>query len=118
NLVLPPGWLALGVAGLAEGNPLPALLATVVLGLIGSASLWRGRPPPPRPFHPTFHPRHAPPGVAAPPPPAPAHGGPAPGGPGWTCWSGACRGCRSRPRPLRWRGCAPCCAPPRPRCCC
>jgi hypothetical protein len=41
NLVLPPGWLALGAEGLAEGNVLPALFGTLGLGLIGSASLWR-----------------------------------------------------------------------------
>jgi hypothetical protein len=41
NLVLPPGWLALGAEGLAEGNVLPALFGTFGLGLIGSASMWR-----------------------------------------------------------------------------
>lgn len=41
NLVLPPGWLPLGVEGLADGNVLPALLGTLGLGLIGSFSLWR-----------------------------------------------------------------------------
>src|SRR5262245_34191043 len=41
NLVLPPGWLPLGAWGLAEGNPLPALLGTLGLGLIGGGSLWR-----------------------------------------------------------------------------
>jgi ABC-2 type transport system permease protein len=41
NVALPPGWLPLGAMGLAEGNPLPALLGTLGLGLIGSVSLWR-----------------------------------------------------------------------------
>ena len=41
NLVLPPGWLPLGIRGLAEGNVLPALLGTLGLTLIGSASLRR-----------------------------------------------------------------------------
>ncbi len=41
NLVVPPGWLALGAAGLADGDVLPAVLATLALGLMGSASLWR-----------------------------------------------------------------------------
>jgi hypothetical protein len=41
NLVLPPGWLPLGAMGIAEGNPVPALLGTVGLTLIGTASLWR-----------------------------------------------------------------------------
>ena len=36
NLVLPPGWLPLGAAALAEGDALPALLGTLGLGLIGS----------------------------------------------------------------------------------
>jgi hypothetical protein len=41
NLVLPPGWFPLGAEGLAAGNVLPALLGTLGLSLIGSASLWR-----------------------------------------------------------------------------
>ncbi|HSQ57375.1 MAG TPA: hypothetical protein VLM40_16755 [Gemmata sp.] len=41
NAVLPPGWLPLGVEGLAEGAVIPALLGTLGLTLIGSASLWR-----------------------------------------------------------------------------
>lgn len=41
NLVLPPGWLPLGAWGLADSNPLPALLGTLGLGLIGGGSLWR-----------------------------------------------------------------------------
>jgi hypothetical protein len=41
NLLLPPGWLPLGAAGLAEGNVLPALLGTLGLAAIGTASLWR-----------------------------------------------------------------------------
>ena len=41
NAVLPPGWLALGAEGLADGAVLPALFGTLGLGLIGSLSLWR-----------------------------------------------------------------------------
>lgn len=41
STVLPPGWLALGAEGLAAGNVIPALLATVGFALIGSASLSR-----------------------------------------------------------------------------
>jgi hypothetical protein len=41
NLAVPPGWLPLGAAGLAEGNLVPALLGTLGLTLIGAASLWR-----------------------------------------------------------------------------
>jgi hypothetical protein len=41
NLVLPPGWLPLGAMGLLEGDVLPALLGTVGLTVIGTASLWR-----------------------------------------------------------------------------
>jgi hypothetical protein len=41
NLFLPPGWLPLGVATAAEGEILPALLGTMGLALIGTASLWR-----------------------------------------------------------------------------
>lgn len=41
NVVLPPGWLALGGATAAEGNIIPALLATIAYSLIGAASLWR-----------------------------------------------------------------------------
>src|SRR5262249_59937782 len=41
NLVVPPGWLPLSATELAEGNPLPAVLGTLGLGLIGAASLGR-----------------------------------------------------------------------------
>jgi hypothetical protein len=41
NIVLPPGWLALGATTLAEGGVVPAILGTLGLGLIGAASLWR-----------------------------------------------------------------------------
>ncbi|MBO0701287.1 MAG: hypothetical protein J2P46_23015, partial [Zavarzinella sp.] len=41
NTVLPPGWLPLGAAGLADAAVLPALLGTLGFGLIGTASLWR-----------------------------------------------------------------------------
>jgi len=41
NLALPPGWLALGAAGAADGQVVPALLGTLGLGLIGAGSLWR-----------------------------------------------------------------------------
>lgn len=41
NLALPPGWLPLGVAGLAEGNVVPPLLGTLGLTLIGTLSLRR-----------------------------------------------------------------------------
>ncbi len=41
NLAVPPGWLALGAAYAANDEVLPPLLATLVMGLIGAASLWR-----------------------------------------------------------------------------
>jgi len=41
SIALPPGWLAMGAATLAEGNGLPALAGTLGLALIGTASLWR-----------------------------------------------------------------------------
>jgi hypothetical protein len=41
NLCLPPGWLPLGAAEASAGHVLPALLGTLGLGLIGTASLWR-----------------------------------------------------------------------------
>jgi hypothetical protein len=41
NVMLPPGWVALGAAGATEGNAIPALLGTLGLGLIGAGSLWR-----------------------------------------------------------------------------
>jgi hypothetical protein len=41
NRVLPPLWLPLGVAAAVEGNVVPALLGTLGLGLVGTASLWR-----------------------------------------------------------------------------
>jgi ABC-2 type transport system permease protein len=41
NLAIPPGWLALGTSGLADGKVLPALLATLGFTLIGLFSLSR-----------------------------------------------------------------------------
>lgn len=41
NVLLPPGWLPLGAKGMAEDNALPLLLATLGMGLLGTASLWR-----------------------------------------------------------------------------
>jgi hypothetical protein len=41
NMVLPIGWLPLGVTTAAEGNLWPSLLGLAGLTLIGSASLWR-----------------------------------------------------------------------------
>jgi hypothetical protein len=41
SLVLPPGWPPLGVAALAEGSVLPALLGMFGLSFIGALSLWR-----------------------------------------------------------------------------
>ncbi len=41
NLIVPPGWLPLGAAGLMAGDFLPALLGGLGLTAIGSASLWR-----------------------------------------------------------------------------
>lgn len=39
NLLLPPGWFALGAAGLADGAALPALAGTLGLTLIGLVAL-------------------------------------------------------------------------------
>ncbi len=41
NLVLPIGWLPLGVMTAAEGRVVPAILGLLGMSLIGSASLWR-----------------------------------------------------------------------------
>lgn len=41
NLAVPIGWMPLGAAWCIEGNPLPAILATLALAGLGSASLWR-----------------------------------------------------------------------------
>jgi hypothetical protein len=41
NLVLPLGWLPLGVKAAADGNFVPALLGTLGMSLIGAGSLWR-----------------------------------------------------------------------------
>jgi ABC-2 type transport system permease protein len=41
SLIIPPGWLALGVSELAAGGVIPALLGTLAFGLVGTASLWR-----------------------------------------------------------------------------
>jgi ABC-2 type transport system permease protein len=67
NLVLPPGWLALGAMELAEGNPLPALLGTLGLGLIGTVSLWRAYRTTVRYYTGQFNARRTTPVPAAPP---------------------------------------------------
>lgn len=41
NLILPIGWLPLGIVTAAEGRLLPALLGCVGMSAIGAASLWR-----------------------------------------------------------------------------
>jgi hypothetical protein len=41
SAILPPGWVAVGAEGLAEGNPLPGLLVFLGFGLIGFLSLRR-----------------------------------------------------------------------------
>lgn len=41
NIILPIGWLPLGVMTAAEGRGLPAILGVLGMTLIGSASLWR-----------------------------------------------------------------------------
>ena len=41
NVVLPVGWLPLGVLSAAEGRVLPSLLGLAGMTLIGTASLWR-----------------------------------------------------------------------------
>jgi ABC-2 type transport system permease protein len=41
NLFFPPGWLPLGAAAAVEGNPVPALLGILGLGLVGTVSLVR-----------------------------------------------------------------------------
>ena len=41
NMVLPVGWLPLGVMTAAEGRVMPSILGLVGMTLIGAASLWR-----------------------------------------------------------------------------
>ena len=41
NMVLPLGWLPLGVKSAAEGNMIPSLLGLLGMTAIGTASLWR-----------------------------------------------------------------------------
>ena len=41
NLVLPVGWLPLGVMSAAEGRVMPSILGLLGMTLIGTASLWR-----------------------------------------------------------------------------
>jgi ABC-2 type transport system permease protein len=41
NLVLPVGWLPLGVMAAAEGRVMPLILGMLGMSLIGTASLWR-----------------------------------------------------------------------------
>jgi hypothetical protein len=41
SMILPPGWLGLGIADLVDGSPVAALLGTAGLALIGAVSLSR-----------------------------------------------------------------------------
>jgi hypothetical protein len=41
NLILPIGWMPLGVMAAAEGRALPAILGCLGMTLVGTASLWR-----------------------------------------------------------------------------
>jgi ABC-2 type transport system permease protein len=41
NMVLPVGWLPLGVMAAAEGHVMPAILGMLGMSLIGAGSLWR-----------------------------------------------------------------------------
>ncbi len=41
NMVLPIGWLPIGVMAMAEGHLVPSILGVLGMTLIGSASLWR-----------------------------------------------------------------------------
>ena len=41
NMVLPVGWLPLGVMAAAEGHVMPAILGMLGMSLIGGGSLWR-----------------------------------------------------------------------------
>jgi ABC-2 type transport system permease protein len=41
NMVLPVGWLPLGVMAAAEGHVIPSILGLLGMTLIGAASLWR-----------------------------------------------------------------------------
>ncbi len=41
NMVVPLGWLPLGVTAAAEGSVLPSLLGAIGMSLIGTAGLWR-----------------------------------------------------------------------------
>jgi hypothetical protein len=67
NLVVPPGWLPFGAGAAAEGNPLPALLGTLGLGLIGTVSLWRSYRTTVRLYQGQFSSGKAPPVAVAPP---------------------------------------------------
>ena len=74
NLVLPPGWLPLGAMSIAEGNVLPAILGTLAMTLIGTASLWRSYRTTLRLYTGHYTAKQAKPVAAAPPRPVGAPG--------------------------------------------
>jgi hypothetical protein len=109
NLVLPPGWMAWGALGLAEGNVLPALLGTVGLGLIGAGSLWRSYRTTLRLYRGEFSAGTARATAEAPKTQAGARPR--------VCSRRACPGCRSRPPRSPWPASAGSCGPPRRNSC-
>ncbi len=109
NMVLPVGWLPLGVMAAAEGRVLPSLLGLLGMTLIGTVSLWRAYRTTSRRIRgsPRTGKRRPAPAVA----PTAKHrqAGRA------CCSKRAFPACRSRSRPSRWRASARSCGRPRRR---
>ena len=112
NLVLPIGWLPLGVMAAAEGNIGPAILGLLGMTLLGAISLWRAYRTTLRLYRGEFTSRRAGPASAV------AKSAPARKPGDRQRSKQKFRGCPSRCQPSRWRACVRSCGHPRRKCCC
>ena len=109
NLVVPVGWLPLGVMSAAEGRVVPSLLGLLGMTLIGTASLWKA-------YRSTIGQYQ---GQSTQPEASAGDRGQSGGDrkeAGRCCsWNGVSPAFPSRSRPSRWRGFARSCGHPRRR---
>ena len=109
NMVLPVGWLPLGVMSAAEGRVLPSILGLSGMTLIGTASLWRAYRTTVGQYQGQAHEPEGPAGAARP------HRRRPPGSRASCCSKLVSPAYRNRSRPSRWGASARSCGRPRRR---